>query len=94
MQSSTLFTASQNAVSTQQAPSLTLLEEGIQARLEQLTFSAYFPLEFIKESGKTFTSENIERVINHLEVTMIELNYLANELRWLQYIRTQWGIAS
>mgnify|MGYP001074854401 CR=1 FL=1 len=94
MQSSTLFTASQNAVSTQQAPSLTLLEEGIQARLEQLTFSAYFPLEFIKESGKTFTAENIERVINHLEVTIIELNYLANELRWLQYIRTQWGIAS
>ena len=94
MQSSTLLTASQNAVNPQEGPSLTLLEEGIQARLEQLTFSAYFPLEFIKGSGKTFTAENIERVINHLEVTIIELNYLANELRWLHLIRTQWGKAS
>jgi len=94
MQSSTLSTTSQNATPIQAPPSLTLLEEGLQARLEQLTFSAYFPLEFIKESGKTFTSENIERVINHLEVTIIELNYLANELRWLQFIRTQWGVAS
>ena len=94
MQSSTLSTTSQNVASVQAPPSLTLLEEGLQARLEQLTFSAYFPLEFIKESGKTFTSENIERVINHLELTIIELNYLANELRWLQFIRTQWGVAS
>ncbi len=93
MQSSTLSTTSQNATPVQAAPSLTLLEEGIQARLEQLTFSAYFPLEFIKESGKTFTSDNIERVINHLEVTIIELKYLANELRWLQWIRGQGGMA-
>ena len=94
MQSSTLLTASQNSVSPPEQPSLTLLEEGIQSRLEQLTFSAYFPLEYIKGSNKTFTTENIERVINHLEVTVIELNYLANELRWLQLIRTQWGVVS
>ena len=94
MQSSTLSTTSQNVNQVQTPPSLTLLEEGIQARLEQLTFSAYFPLEYIKGSNKTFTTENIERVINHLEVTVIELNYLANELRWLQLIRTQWGVVS
>ena len=91
MQSSTLSTTSQNVNQAQMPPSLTLLEEGLQARLEQLTFSAYFPLEYIKGSDKTFTAENIERVINHLEVTIIELNYLANELRWLQLIRSQWA---
>lgn len=75
--------------SSQNQPSLALLEEGLQVRLERATFAARFPLELYQQNDYNFTTQNIDATINHLELTLMELNHLANELRWLKWIKSQ-----
>lgn len=73
----------------QSQPSLSLLKEGLQVRLERIAFTAHYPLEIFQKSNLGFTSQSIEHLINHLEVTLIELRHLTNELRWLRWIKAK-----
>jgi len=75
--------------STQNKPSLTLLEENIRVRLERFSFSAHTPLERLREGGYTLNASNTDSIANHLEVTILELRYLINDLYWLQWIKAQ-----
>ncbi len=61
-------------------PSLTMLQESIQSRLEQFTFSSHTPLELYQHNDP-------EEVSDYLEVTVIELQHLINELKWLKWIQ-------
>ena len=79
-------------VSTQNKPSLTLLEENLRTRLERFSFSAHTPLEHFHEGGYAFNPRNTEKITNHLEVTILELRYLINDLHWLQWIKAKKGV--
>ena len=87
MQDITFSSSAQTSLSAEGVPSLALLKEGLQVRLERATFSAHATLELFQQSGRDFTPINTEAIIDHLELTMLELRYLANELLWLRWIR-------
>ncbi len=86
MQDTTLQASSQNK------PSLTLMEENLRVRLERLSFSAHTPLEQLREGGYTLNDHSTEKITNHLEVTILELRYLINDLHWLQWIKASKGM--
>ncbi len=75
--------------STQNKPSLTLMEENIRVRLERFSFSAHTPLEHFHEAGCQLNECNTESIANHLEITILELRYLINDLYWLQWIKAR-----
>ena len=80
MQDTTLST------STQTTPSLAMLRENIRVRLERFSFSAHTPLEHLREGSYQLNRHNTEMIVNHLELTILDLKYLINDLYWLQWI--------
>ncbi len=86
MQDTTLSTATQNK------PSLALLEENLRVRLERFSFSAHTPLEHYREAGYKLTAGNVDSIVNHLELTILDLKYLINDLYWLQWIKAKKGM--
>ncbi len=75
--------------SAQNRPSLALLEENIRVRLERFTFSAHTPLEHYRNKGNQLNEDTTDAIVNHLEVTILELKYLINDLYWLQWIKAK-----
>ncbi|EAY30570.1 hypothetical protein [Microscilla marina] len=68
--------------------SLDWFEQGIRARLEHLSLSADTPLEHYSQTGQSLSPDNIEKMISHLELRMLEMSYLINELKLLQKLKT------
>ena len=77
---------------TPNKPSLTILEENLRVRLERFSFSAHTPLEQLREGGYTLNARNTEKIVSHLELTILDLKYLINDLYWLQWIKTRKGL--
>ena len=77
---------------TQTMPSLGLLEENLRVRLERFSFSAHTPLEHYREAGYKLTAGNTESIVNHLELTILDLKYLINDLYWLEWIKAKKAI--
>jgi len=73
--------------SAQNKPSLAILEENIRVRLERFTFSSQSPLEHYHKSGHQLNENTTEAIVNHLEITILDLKYLINDLYWLQWIK-------
>ena len=80
------------SASTQNKPSVAILEENLRVRLERFSFSAHTPLEQLREGSYTFNAHNTEKIATHLELTILDLKYLINDLYWLQWIKTRKGI--
>lgn len=68
-------------------PSLGLLEEAIQARLEQFAFSARMSAEHYQQNPQS--SHIVDGTLQQLELTLLELSYAVNNLRWLQWLRNK-----
>ena len=70
-------------------PSLTLLEEAIQVRLEQFAFSAHISAEHYQQNPQS--NHTIDTTLQQLELTLLELSYAVNDLRWLQWLKNEVG---
>jgi len=78
--------------STPSKPSIAIMEENLRVRLERFSFSAHTPLEQLREGGYQLNARNTEKIVNHLEMTILDLKYLINDLYWLEWIKARKGL--
>lgn len=62
--------------------SVPLFEESIRVRLEQLAFNAHSVLDYYQSQP-----HDHDALSDRLRLTQIELGYLVNELKWLEWIK-------